>query len=74
MRQCWRSCTGQGHMAGIAPRDRPVTDQVRRRVAMTTETEVVKARLGTDSNLSAAAAMTTDARIGAALIGEVVMT
>ena len=74
MRQCWRSCTGQGHMAGIAPRDRPVTDQVRRRVAMTTQTEVVKARLGTDSNLSAAAAMTTDARIGAALIGEVVMT
>ena len=41
---------------------------------MTTQTEVVKARLGTDSNLSAAAAMTTDARIGAALIGEVVMT
>ena len=41
---------------------------------MTTETEVVKARLGADSNLSAAAAMTTDARIGAALIGEVVMT
>ena len=41
---------------------------------MTTETEVVKARLGADSNLSAAAAMTTDARVSAALIGEVVMT
>ena len=61
-------------MAGAATRDRPVTEQVPRRVAMTTETEVVKARLGADSNLSAVAAMTTDARIGAALIGEVVMT
>ena len=41
---------------------------------MTTETEVVKARFGADSNGSAAAAMTTDARIGTAPIGEVVMT
>ena len=69
-----RRSTLQARMAAIAPRDRPVTDQVRRRVAMTTETEIVKARLGADSNLSAAAAMTTDARIAAALIGEVVMT
>jgi len=61
-------------MAGVAPRDRPVTRQVRRGVAMTTETEVVKARFGADPNGRAAAAMTTDARIGTAAIGEVVMT
>lgn len=61
-------------MAGVAPSDRPVTGQVRRRVAMTTETEVVKARFGADPNGSAAAAVTTDARIATALIGEVVMT
>ena len=41
---------------------------------MTTETEVVKARFGADLNGSAAAAMTTDARIGTAPIDEVVMT
>jgi hypothetical protein len=41
---------------------------------MTTETEVVKARFGADSNVSAAAAMTTDARVRTAAIGEVVMT
>jgi hypothetical protein len=41
---------------------------------MTTETEVVKARFGADPNGSAAAAMTTDARIFAAPIDEVVMT
>ena len=41
---------------------------------MTTETEVVKTRFGADLNDRAAAAMTTDARILAALIGEVVMT
>lgn len=40
---------------------------------MTTETEVVKARLGADLNGRAAAAMTTDARIVAAAIVEVVM-
>ena len=40
---------------------------------MTTETEVVKTRFGADLNDRAAAAMTTDARILAALIGEVVM-
>jgi hypothetical protein len=61
-------------MAGVAPRNRPMTVQVRRGVAMTTETEVVKARFGADPNGSAAAAMTTDARIVAAPIGEVVMT
>jgi hypothetical protein len=41
---------------------------------MTTETEVVKARFGADPNGSAAAAMTTDARIFTAPIDEVVMT
>ncbi len=41
---------------------------------MTTETEVVKARFGTDPNVSAAAAMTTDARVFTAPIEEVVMT
>ena len=41
---------------------------------MTPETELVKARFGTDPNGSAAAAMTTDTRVGAAPIGEVVMT
>jgi len=41
---------------------------------MTTETEVVKARFSADPNGSAAAAMTTDARIGTAPIDEVVMT
>ena len=41
---------------------------------MTTETEVVKARFGAGPNGSAAAAMTTDARIFTAAIGEVVMT
>ena len=51
-----------------------MTAEVRRGVAVTTETEVVKARFGADPNDSAAAAMTTDARIFAALIGEVVMT
>ena len=61
-------------MTGVAPRDWPVTDQVRRRVAMTPETKVVKARFGTDPNGSAATAMTTDTRLGTALIGEVVMT
>ena len=61
-------------MTGVAARDRPLAGKVRGGIAMTTETEVVKARLGADSNLSAAAAMTTDARVSAALIGEVVMT
>ena len=61
-------------MAGVAPRDRPVTGQVRRGVAMTTETEVVKARFGADPNGRAAAAMTTDARVSTAPIDEVVMT
>ena len=41
---------------------------------MTTETEVVKARLGADPNVRAAAAMTADARALAAPINEVVMT
>ena len=41
---------------------------------MTPETEVVKARFGTDPNGSAAAAMATDTRVGAGPIGEVVMT
>ena len=40
---------------------------------MTPETELVKARLGTHPN-GAAAAMTTDTRVGAGPIGEVVMT
>ena len=61
-------------MARVAPRRRPVTGQVRRGVAMTTETEVVKARFGADPNGGAAAAMTTDARIFTAPIDEVVMT
>jgi hypothetical protein len=41
---------------------------------MTTETEVVKARFDTDPNISAAAPMTTDARIVTRAIREVVMT
>jgi len=41
---------------------------------MTTQTEVVKARFGADPNGSAAAAMTTDARIFTTPIDEVVMT
>ena len=41
---------------------------------MTTETEVVKARFGADLNDGAGATMTTDARVCAAPIGEVVMT
>ena len=61
-------------MAGVAPSDRSVTGQARRGVAMTTETEVVKARFSADPNGSVAAAMATDARIATALIGEVVMT
>ena len=61
-------------MTGVAPRDWPVTGQVFRRVAMTPETEIVKTRFGADPNGSAAAAMTTDTRVGAAPIGEVVMT
>ena len=61
-------------MASVAPRRRPVTGEVRRGVAMTTETEVVKARFGADPNGSAAAAMTTDTRIFTAPIDEVVMT
>src|SRR3979409_1697845 len=61
-------------MAGVAPCDRPVTGQRRTGVAMTTATEVVKARFGAGPNGNAAAAMTTDARIFTAAIGEVVMT
>ena len=61
-------------MTGLASSDRPVTCQVRRGVAMTTETEVMKARFGADLNGSAAAAMTTDARIFTAPIDVVVMT
>jgi hypothetical protein len=41
---------------------------------MTPETKVVKARLGTNPNGSAATAMTADTRLGAAPIGEIVMT
>ena len=66
--QLWR------HVASVAPRRRPVTGQVRRGVAMTTEAEVVKARFGADPNGSTAAAMTTDARVFTAPIDEVVMT
>jgi hypothetical protein len=64
----------QRRMTGVAPGDRPVTAQVRRGVTMTAETEIVKTRFGTDTNVSAAAAMTTDAGIRPASIGEVVMT
>ena len=41
---------------------------------MATETEIVKARFGADTNVSAAASMTADARARSASIGEVVMT
>jgi hypothetical protein len=51
-----------------------MTGKVRRRVAVAAETEVVKACFGANSNLSAATAMTAYARLGATLIGEVVMT
>ena len=61
-------------VAGAAPRDWPVTCQVRRRVAMTTQAEVVKASFGANANVGAAAAMTTYARVVPALICEVVMT
>ena len=60
-------------MADVAPGNRPVTAQVRRGIAMTAETEVMKACFGADFNGCAAATMTTDARILAAQIGEVVM-
>jgi hypothetical protein len=53
--------TSERRMTGLAPRDRPVTGQIRRGLAMTTETEVVKACFGADTNGSATAAMTTDA-------------
>ena len=61
-------------MAGVASRDRPVASEVRGRLAMTTETEVVEARFGADPNGSAGAAMTTDARILAGPIDEVMVT
>jgi len=61
-------------MAGAAPRDRPVTTEARRRVAVATETEVVKTRFGAHPKVCSAAAMTTDARIGAGAIDKVVMT
>ena len=41
---------------------------------MTAETEVVKARFRADADRGAVAAMTTDARVGTAPIGKVVMT
>ena len=50
-----------------------MSGHVRRGIAMTTETEVVKARLGTDLNVRATTAMTSDARRGTSPIGEVVM-
>jgi hypothetical protein len=65
---------GYRRMAGVAPCHRSLTGQVRRGIAMTTETEVVKARFDTDPNISAAAPMTTDARIVTRAIREVVMT
>jgi len=48
--------------------------EVRRRVAMTTKTEIVEARFCADPDAGAAAAMATDTRVGAGPIGEVVMT
>ena len=64
------------HVAGVAPGDRPVavTAEVRRRLAMTAETEVMKARFCADTKIGATAAMTTDTRARPAPIGEVVMT
>ena len=61
-------------MAGAASAHRPVTRQVCGRVAMTPQTEIVKARLSADPKGHATAAMATDARIGTGAIGEVVMT
>lgn len=61
-------------MAGVAARDRSMTGQERGRIAVTAEAEVVKARFSADANVRSAAAMTTDARIGTAPIGKVVMT
>jgi hypothetical protein len=61
-------------VAGVAAGDRPVTVEVGRRVAMTAETELMETGFGPDPDGHAAAAVTTDAGIGAAAIGEVVMT
>ena len=61
-------------MTGVASGDRPVSGQIRGRVTMATEAEVVKARLGAGPKVRAAAAMTADARALAAPIHEVVMT
>ena len=61
-------------MTGTATRDRPGAGQVRRGIAMTTETEVVKTRFRPDPNRRAAAAMTADAGLRAAPIDVVVMT
>jgi len=61
-------------VAAVAPRYRSVAGEVRRRVAMTTKTEIVEARFCADPDAGAAAAMATDTRVGAGPIGEVVMT
>ena len=61
-------------MAGVASRDRPVASEVRGRLAMTTETEVVEARFCADPDGGAAAAMATDTGVGTGPISEVVMT
>jgi len=50
-----------GVMTGVAARDRPLAGKVRGGIAMTTETEVVKARFHSHPNRRAAAAMTADA-------------
>lgn len=61
-------------MAAGAFRDRPVSGQASGRIAMTSETEIVKARLGAHPNGGAVAAVTTDARLLTAPIDVVVMT
>ena len=68
LRHSWR------HMAGLAAGCRAVMFELRRRVAMASQAEVVKARLGTDQDRRSAAAVTTDAGVAAGPIAEVMVT
>jgi hypothetical protein len=61
-------------MTRAASRDRPVTHEIRLRLAMASEAEVMKARLDPDAKIGPAAAVTTDARALPAPIEIVVVT
>jgi len=60
-------------MTRVASRHGPMTHEPRRRIAMATQAEVMKARLDTDAKIGPAAPMTTDAGTLAAAIEVVVM-